>query len=50
MLTRYEQIQQNLILFEEEKKQRMSSFWYRLRFNIYKFKQWIKNGKSSRIN
>jgi|LauGreDrversion4_2_1035121.scaffolds.fasta_scaffold22382_2 hypothetical protein len=42
MLKRYEQIQQNLILFEEEKKQRMANPLYRLRFEIYKFKTKVK--------
>lgn len=43
MLTRYEQIQQNLILFEEEKKQRMKNPFYRIRFEFYNFKKWLKS-------
>ena len=38
----YEYIQQNLILFEEEKKQRMANPFYRIRFEFYKFKKWVK--------
>ena len=42
MLDRYAHIQENLALFEEEKKQRMSNPFYRIKFNFYKFKKWVK--------
>jgi hypothetical protein len=43
MRDRYAHIQENLILFEEEKKQRMKNLWYRLRVDIYKFNKWLKS-------
>jgi hypothetical protein len=43
MLDRYSQIQENLILFEEEKKQRILNPWYRLRVNFYHFKKKVKS-------
>ena len=43
MRDRYAQIQENLTLFEEEKKQRMKNSWYRLRVGIYKFNKWLKS-------
>jgi len=42
MLSRYAQIQQNLILFEKEKKQRLANPLYKLRLEIYKFKKKVK--------
>ena len=42
MLDRYAYIRENLILFEEEKKQRMANPFYRIQFNFYKFKKWVK--------
>jgi hypothetical protein len=40
-MSKYAEIQKNLVLFEEEKAQRMSNPFYRLRLNIYKFKKRI---------
>ena len=42
MLDRYAHIQENLILFEEEKKQRMSNPFYRIRFELYHLKKRVK--------
>ena len=37
------EIQKNLELFEEEKKERLKNPWYKLRFNIYKFNKWWRS-------
>jgi hypothetical protein len=36
------QIAENLRLFEEEQKQRMANPIYRIRFEFYKFKRWVR--------